>query len=138
VHYDSTASHEEADTRLVLHAIDASRHGCSRIVVHSKDTDVLVLLLHFYPSLTHDVWMKTGTLSKPVFIPIHELYQTLPSIVFRNLPAYHALTGSDTTSQFAGHGKKPVGKHLHPNRHFWGGLASENLMNQSHILLSNL
>ena len=39
-------SHEEADTRMILHAIELSPNY-SRIVVRSDDTDVLVLLLYY-------------------------------------------------------------------------------------------
>ena len=34
------SNHEEADTRIILHARDASSHGYKRIVVRSSDTDV--------------------------------------------------------------------------------------------------
>ena len=40
-----TCSHEEADTRLVLHASHASSGGYSTIVIHSPDTDVAILAL---------------------------------------------------------------------------------------------
>ena len=40
------STHEEADTRLILHIINCER---KYITVQSKDTDVLVLLIsHFY------------------------------------------------------------------------------------------
>ena len=42
------SNHEEADTELVLHALDATASGATRIHVHSPDTDVLVLLLWRY------------------------------------------------------------------------------------------
>ena len=41
-------NHEEADTRMVLHA----RHTGGTSVIHSDDTDVLVLLLAHSSSLT--------------------------------------------------------------------------------------
>ena len=37
-----TCSHEEADTRLFLHASDAVRKGCKKLAV---DTDVVVLTI---------------------------------------------------------------------------------------------
>lgn len=55
------ASHEEADTRMILHAIDAKQEGYDRLVVLCRDTDVLILLLHFVPHLSEEIWMQAGT-----------------------------------------------------------------------------
>ena len=41
------ASHEEADTCILLHAADATTKGYQRLIIHCRDTDVLVLLLVF-------------------------------------------------------------------------------------------
>ena len=98
------SSHEESDTRIVLHAADAAAHGIKRVVVCSKDTDVLVLLA--FHETTTEVWMDTGMKNKPRWIPVHAVRQNLPESVLHNLLAYHAITGCDSTSQFSGHGKK--------------------------------
>ena len=42
---------EEADARLVLHAVYAGKNGAKNIVVSSPDTDVLVLLTHHQPHI---------------------------------------------------------------------------------------
>ena len=54
------SNHEEADTELVLRALDAAASGATRIHVHSPDTDVLVLLLRRYPELCQDTAFVTG------------------------------------------------------------------------------
>ena len=41
------STHEEADTRLLLHAAHASRQGFANVVIRSPDTDVAVLALSF-------------------------------------------------------------------------------------------
>ena len=42
-------SHEEADTLIVLHSIDvAKRNPFCQLYVTCSDTDILLLLLHFY------------------------------------------------------------------------------------------
>ena len=54
---DSIVSHsdqEEADTRLILHAVMAAEAGANRIVINSPDTDVLMLLLHHRPRINAD------------------------------------------------------------------------------------
>ena len=53
-----TSSHEEADTRIVLHAADAATHDIKRVAVCSRDTDVLVLLV-FHKSAP-EVWIMIG------------------------------------------------------------------------------
>ena len=43
----SPCTHEEADTRMTLHAADAVQEGYSKIVLRTVDTDVLVLAMAF-------------------------------------------------------------------------------------------
>ena len=42
-HLQSTQ--EEADTQLLLHAVDATSRGASSVAIHSPDTDVLILAI---------------------------------------------------------------------------------------------
>jgi hypothetical protein len=54
------ASHEEADTRIILHCVH-SEHEASSIVVSSRDTDVAVLLLaHYHRIKCPKVWIKNS------------------------------------------------------------------------------
>jgi hypothetical protein len=62
--------HEEADTRMLLHAIHADKtFGESgikgRIIVKSPDTDVLILCIHYFPSMQHtqELWFHTGSIT---------------------------------------------------------------------------
>lgn len=72
----------------------------------SRDTDVLVLLT--YHRTANEVGMEAGTKSKPRYIPVREVRESLPANVFHNLRSLHAVTGCDSTSQFCGHDKKSV------------------------------
>ena len=56
-----SATHEEADTRILLHAKDSLMHGFERVVVVCRDTDVLVLLVHFKHQLSKEIWFMSGT-----------------------------------------------------------------------------
>ena len=98
------SNQEEADTRILLHASEATLCGFKRIVVSCQDTDVLVMLVAFMPKLCQEVWLRCGTSRKRKFIAIHNI--TLPQAVRNSILQFHALTGSDTTSQFAGIGKR--------------------------------
>ena len=67
-------SHEEADTRLLLHARHAVDNGYSTsgVVIKSPDTDVVVFVLMLctqYPTL--DVFFPTGTKQRTRVIPLH-------------------------------------------------------------------
>ncbi len=64
-HLNST--HEEADTKIVLHAADANAQNFHRVVVCARDTDILLLLL--YHDTAQEVWMSSGTAKAKQFIP---------------------------------------------------------------------
>ena len=57
-----TTTQEEADTKIILHAADAREQDYHRVIVQSKDTDVLVLLIHH--ELPPEVWMNSSTSKK--------------------------------------------------------------------------
>ena len=100
------SDHEEADTRLLLHAKDASALY-ERIVVQSCDTDVAMLCVsHFKDLGCKELWFRTCVKDEVRFLPIHLIAQNLGTTLCAALPAYHALTGCDTTSSLSGVGKK--------------------------------
>ncbi|KAM7378717.1 hypothetical protein PAMP_004321 [Pampus punctatissimus] len=67
------AIHEEADTRILLHAADATAKGYQRLIIHCRDTDVLVLLLVFAQHLSSEIWIKAGTVKKPCYIKVNNI-----------------------------------------------------------------
>lgn len=101
-------THEEADTRLILHAKEAEYAGYERTVIKARDTDVLVLALGHQDKLFKEVWISTGTVSDPKLFPVHVI--SLPVLMIDNLMAYHTVTGCNTTSQFTCKGKKTTWK----------------------------
>ena len=112
--------YEEADTRLVLHAVHSQFHT---VVVPSRDTDVhLLLVSHFQSMQCQHLWMKSGTLNKRRYIPIDAVFNKLLSGSASSLLAFHALTGCDTTSYIANHTKR----------------SSWNIFKEHHGLLKNL
>ena len=103
------SSHEEADTRMILH----TKHASGPVVVHVDDTDVMVLLL-MHSDLLGTVYMRTGRGSKVRAIPVAPikekfLKQLSPGITAHNflesLCGLHALTGCDPVSSLSGKGK---------------------------------
>ena len=98
-------------------------HGFERVVVVCRDTDVLVLLhvFHFRHQLSREIWFKSGTKKDPKHVLIHEM--KLDASLRSVLPAFHALTGCDTVSQFAGIGKVTAWKAFENNSQLLTGLG---------------
>ena len=103
-------SHEEADTRIMLHVQDAINHGYTRIAIRTVDTDVLVLavaaLSHLSGPAKLELWVTFGTGANLRYIAAHKICNRLGPRVSKALPFFHAFTGCDTVSYFAGKGKK--------------------------------
>ena len=101
-------SHEEADTRLFLHVADAIKKGYRKLLVRTVDTDVVVMVAIATLKRTKpgELWVAFGTGGHFRFIPIHEVAAAVGPRISATLPLFHALTGCDTVSSFAGIGKK--------------------------------
>ena len=52
---------EEADTKMLLHALDATANGATQLYIHSLDTDTLLLLLRRYLKLCVNMSFVAGT-----------------------------------------------------------------------------
>lgn len=93
-------NHEEADTRLVLHALLCEND----VVIVCKDTDVMILLVWAY--IKYNVTKKWYmNYEKGQYADIGMIVEFLGPAVGICLPALHALTGCDTTSHFHNTGK---------------------------------
>lgn len=60
------SDHEEADTQIVLHVKDSLQRGANKILIHTVDTDVVVILIgqfhkviDRYPNAA--LWVAFGT-----------------------------------------------------------------------------
>ena len=90
-------THEEADTFMILHAIDAAHLNPFRHVrIISPDTDVLLLLIHYYPQLPVLVLFESGSHK----INIGVAYEVLGPEKSNTLLGFYAFTGCNQTSKF--------------------------------------
>lgn len=128
------STHEEADTRLLLHAIHLARSH-SRVIVRCDDTDVLVLLIYYCGEGMFEstkVYMNAGhctkTTNRQRFIPVNNITDKIGQDVSRCLPASHAISGCDTTSSFFKIGKRTAYSKLMQNI---GHLASLSRLGQT-------
>ena len=105
---------EEADTRTLLHVVDAANKGHQRILTRTADTDVVVLAVAcFHQFKTSELWISFGTGKFHRYIAIHEIIAVLPSSKAQALPFFHAFTGCDVISFFARRGKKSAWETWH-------------------------
>ena len=102
---DLKSSQEEADTRILLHAKHASDQGYTSVIVVSEDTDVFVLLIAFAKEIPASLYQKRGTSTRVRYMDIRKLRAVLGDKLSQALIAFHAFTGCDTVSAFAGRGK---------------------------------
>ena len=101
--HDMFTDQEEADTRMLLHAMEQF----PRIIIDSPDTDVAVLCIYFFERLSKvsELYFHTGTSDKQRFIQIHDIARALGSTLSMLLLPFHALTGCDSTSSICKLGK---------------------------------
>lgn len=100
-------NHEEADTRMLLHANHASKTGHEHVTIRSADTDVLILSVHFFKDLNLQcLWVATGIGSSFRYLPVHEICNTISPTMTSGLLFYHAFSGCDSVFSFANVGKK--------------------------------
>ena len=125
-------NHEEADSRMVLHA-SIEDVDC---VIQSKDTDVLVLMIytfnHYSPSKD---WYMNYEFSK--YANIRKITQALGRQLSQSLPKLHTITGCDTTPYFYRVGKISVLKKVMKNPELLSmidKLGSDNRMNKEDIV----
>lgn len=120
------STQEEADTRMVLHAIRLS-DKYQTIIVKSDDTDVLVLLIYYVSRRllgTASIFMQAGHGDRQRFIPVSEISKKLGTALCESLPACHALTGCDTTSSLFKIGKTTAFNILEKNINELQGLRT--------------
>ena len=96
---------EEADTKLLLHAIDATTSGATSIDIISPDTDVFVLALRRFPESCQNTSFVTGRGQRHRKILLSPIVQALGPARTAALPGFHAWSGADITGSFACKGK---------------------------------
>lgn len=102
----SPCNHEEADTRLFVHAEHAALNGCKDIIISSTDTDVVVIAVSCYGDMgVERLWITYGRGKDFRWISIHEIPASLGPRA-KALPYFHAFTGCDAVSAFRNKGKK--------------------------------
>ena len=90
---------------MLLHVSHAANHGHHNILTKTVDTDVVVLAVSVDQGLLpeDELWLAFGTGESFRYLAAHEIAAGPGPEKAQALPMFHALTGCDTASSFAGH-----------------------------------
>ena len=102
--------HEEADTRMLLHAYYAASHSAV-VVIKSVETDVFIISLGMSKQFTSRLLFHTGTGTKVRTIDLQAIRNQIGDDIIA-LIGLHAITGCDSVSGFYGKGKVKAAKLL--------------------------
>lgn len=108
-------SHEEADTRIIVHVKHALFNGMKNIEVRTVDTDVVVILTGHFPKLQNetnlnDIYVLFGAGKHLRRYSLKAICSRLGEDKALSLPFWVSFTGCDDTSCFRGKGKKTAWK----------------------------
>ena len=112
-------SHEEVDTRMILHANHAASSSYNKVMIASPDTDAFVILLTLHISIDANIYFLTGVRNLRIIIDVNKVADelVLPSnpndvskeLLMISLVGLHSFTGCDIVSAFNDCGKvKPL------------------------------
>ena len=115
---DLHSNHEEADTRMILHA----QHAASlyeKVLIASPDTDVFVILIALHTFIDANIYFLTGAQNSKRIIDVNKVADQFMlssnpckvsmEMLMKSLIGIHSFTGCDTVSAFNGRGKvKPL------------------------------
>jgi len=108
-------SHEEADTRVFVHARDATSQGSKSITIKANDTDVVVIAVLTMPSLKElgleKLWIASGQGASARWTPVHEMISSIGPEKVGDILFFHAFTGCDVVSGFRGKVKNLHGRY---------------------------
>ena len=71
-------NHEEADTRLFVHARGAAPDSMQKVMIIGNDTDIVVIALYIFCDLKIDqLWIEYGSRKNHWWLPIHNYVKLL-------------------------------------------------------------
>ena len=92
---------------MFIHALDVVQQGRKKILIRTVDTDVVVIGIHLAQKIDCECpWLTFGTGSTFRYLDVTAMAQTIGQNKSTALTAFHALTGFNVTSVFAGKGKR--------------------------------
>ena len=97
---------EEADSRVFVHARDATSQGSKSITIKANDTDVVIIAVSTMPSLQElgleKLWIAFGQGASARWTPVHDVVSSIGPEKVGGILFFHAFTGCDVVSGFRG------------------------------------
>ena len=94
-------NHEEADTRIMLHAKHISNYEYEGIVIVAQDTDVRLLAIAFSDHKSIPIFQKCASQTRTMYINLTAVSQNIGYSLSKALLGLHRFTGCDAVSAFA-------------------------------------
>ena len=96
---------EGANTRLLLHCLDAAKTGAKNVMIHSVDSAVVVLTVKTFEKINmEELWFPFGSgklySNSNCCIPIHDMFRALGKHTCKTLSTFHLTTRCIQTSAF--------------------------------------
>ena len=108
-------THEEADSRMFLHAKHAVVEGMKRVIVKANDTDVVVIAVSLFPSLQElgmqKMWVTFGQRSNLRWLSVHDIVDATGSKKHLFSPSYMLLVGVTLCLGSMVKERNPFGRH---------------------------
>lgn len=92
--------HEEADTRMLLHAKHASEEGFHSVAIRTPDTDVIVILVGLQSQILCGLYVETGVGDRKRLIDVEKVSDALTPGSQKALIGFHAFTGENFESYY--------------------------------------
>ena len=110
-------NHEEAETRIFLHAKDPSQSK-DAVVIICEDADIFSIVVSKAHIIGVPIYMTKGTQNRTRFVHITDISTNLGSDLSQNIPGIHTFTWCHSVNAFAGKGKVTALKVLrkHPGK----------------------
>ena len=107
------SNQEETDSRVVLYLLYAKEQGYQQAVVHSPDSDIFFILLHYAKQLRPlTIYFDTGSGANRRLFNISDIAEDLGPRYCQSLLGIYCFTGEDCNCAFKGKGKKTPLKKL--------------------------
>ena len=74
----SPCTHEEADTRILLHAAECATQGFNTVMIRTVDTDLMIIACSMFQHLgISELWIAFGTGTNFRYVPMHDIVKEL-------------------------------------------------------------
>ncbi|KAK3885071.1 hypothetical protein Pcinc_010725 [Petrolisthes cinctipes] len=105
----SPCHHEEADSRIFIHALHAAKQQMTSVLIKACETDVLIVAVNVFATFQDAgmemLWDEFGHGQFIKWLPIYDIVVNLGPDKSSGMLFFHAFTGCDILSAFRGKGK---------------------------------